>query len=352
MAGKLSDGLSRIEEHIKKYRAADTNKPVTKNQKPLDRFTNVDELLLALVEEQRITTDLLQQILEKKPENPEKQQLYVPQDNSLSLIAGRLDRLIELQAVRGRGEKGQDIYFTYPADGTKKTVGAGRTIIDFYNGVVKLPDGTEEKISDSLVKHKLEPGSIRSFTISADQAAKYSLDYGGLKPITATDFQSDRNESFSTLILETTVDTPITIWASTNPDAFFGKIGAGTTGGLVNIYGVQIDPVSEYGTPKGDIGYYSGASTNYTTLKLLTVSTGKYGVLHEVSMTPHPKALFRLTIGGVTQFTDIKLINPVTLKFPPCKLAAATQILIEVKSSDGTSIEVNGEVSLKEVVIS
>lgn len=243
----------------------------------------------------------------------------------------------------------QDFYFTYPADGTKKTISKGRVIIDFYAGTVKLPDGTEERLSDSLRRFKQDGVAIGSLSIYSSQAAKYALDEGGLKPIDASDFQTERNQSFTKLRLETTTDTQITIWASTNPDAFFGKLGATTTGGIINSYGVQIDPLAEYGTPKIDLGYYSGSDTGYQTLVSLIIAAGKYGVLYEIGLTPDTAARFKLAIGGVEQFADKKILNPVGLPFAPNKLATGSVILLEVKSADGTAIEVNGYVSIKEV---
>lgn len=109
------------------------------------------------------------------------------------------------------------IYFTYPADGTRKTVGIGRMIIDLYEGKVKLPDGSEEKLSDSLKSHKME--YARSLAIECDQIVKYGLDTGGLKPNGAANIQTETYQKFRRIVIETTTNTQVNVWASTNPAA-------------------------------------------------------------------------------------------------------------------------------------
>lgn len=317
-------------------------------QKPIDRITDIDELLRTLIQESRTTNSLLTSLLQRPAPVDQENRLFVPGDNSLSLLTERLGEFID-QQQSGKSVNKEFFYFTYPADGTKKTIGIGKTVFDFYNGIVKLPDGTTEYISDSLKKHNLDPGSIHAMAIGCDKAAKYSLDNGGYKPITATDFQTERNLGFTTLVLDTTVNTPTTVWASTNPDAFFGKLGANVTGGIVNTYEIAVDPNCEFGDPAGDIGYYTGVDQTYKTLSTYTVGATKYGVLHEVSMTYDLKARYKLTIGGTVKFTDKQITAPYSMVFPPNKLAAGTVILLEVKSVDGTNILVSGGISLKEV---
>ena len=234
----LSSRLDKIEKGFKGLLAG--SKPKTVPRKPgeavidIDRYTQLDELALMQLDElKRLNQILLAQTAILK-ETGKQQAAYVPQDKSLPVIVDKLNRIIETQAVINHTAPAKDVYFTYPPDGTKKTVSKGRMIIDFYEGVVKLPDGMDERISDSLRRLKLPEGSIRSFAIFSNQAARYSLDEAGLKPIDASDFQTERNQSFTKARLETTTDTQITIWASTNPDAFFGKLGATTTGGIIN----------------------------------------------------------------------------------------------------------------------
>lgn len=111
-------------------------------------------------------------------------------------------------------------YYTYPPDGTRKTVGAGRTVIDFYDGTVKLPDGTDETLSGSLKTHSRD--YVRSVMVECDQAARYGLDDKGLKPINAGNVQTETNQEFTRLVIETTTSTQINVWACTHPTAKIG----------------------------------------------------------------------------------------------------------------------------------
>lgn len=111
----------------------------------------------------------------------------------------------------------ENLYITYPADGTKKSVDKGKVVIDFYNGKVKLPDGTNENISDNLKNHNLE--LAHSLMVEVDKDAKYSLDNGGSKPIGAGNVQNETYQDFAEIIIETSQTTQIAVWACTNPAA-------------------------------------------------------------------------------------------------------------------------------------
>lgn len=133
-------------------------------------------------------------------------------------LAKKLDKIIEL--LEKQIELSTDFYYiTYPADGSTKTVSAGTIIIDLYEGIVKLPNGVEERLSDSLKAHDRQ--YARSFVIYCSVTAKYKLDDRGYKPIDGT--QSERYQKFQRVTMETTEDTNFTFWACTNPDAFFQK---------------------------------------------------------------------------------------------------------------------------------
>lgn len=115
-------------------------------------------------------------------------------------------------------EEIESIYFTYPSDGTKKSVSIGRVIIDFYNGTVKLPDGTEEKISDSLKVHKLK--QARSLSIYSSQDAKYGLDDRALKPISAAKTHAETFQKFTRVVIDIAIaSAQISVWACTHPAA-------------------------------------------------------------------------------------------------------------------------------------
>lgn len=92
-------------------------------------------------------------------------------------------------------------------------------------------------------------------------------------------------------------------------------------------------------------------STSYGTVVSWTVSSGKVGVLRHVEMESdnYSKTRFQLTIAGVVQFTDAQVEDSLSLEWPDPRLAAGDEVLLEAKSSDGTEINVDGDITGKEV---
>lgn len=92
------------------------------------------------------------------------------------------------------------------------------------------------------------------------------------------------------------------------------------------------------------------AETTYQEVVSWTVTTAKIGILREVSMVSdnYAKALFKLEVGGTALFTNKAIQAPLTLPFPDVRLAGATVVKLSCKSSDGTSITVDGSISGKE----
>uniref|UniRef100_A0A6M3XSF4 Uncharacterized protein n=1 Tax=viral metagenome TaxID=1070528 RepID=A0A6M3XSF4_9ZZZZ len=95
----------------------------------------------------------------------------------------------------------------------------------------------------------------------------------------------------------------------------------------------------------------STSSTSYGTVVSWTVTTDKIGVLHCIEMESdnYDKTRFQLTIAGVVQFTDIQIGASLSLEYPDVKIAAGSEVLLEAKSSDGTAINVDGDILGKEV---
>jgi len=104
------------------------------------------------------------------------------------------------------------------------------------------------------------------------------------------------------------------------------------------------------GTPIAKVDRYSGGDTTYKTVVSWTVSEGKIGTLKEVSMVTdnYSKTHFRLTIAGVKQFEDKIIQAPLTLPFPENDLEAGSEVVLECKSTDGTSITVDGSITGRE----
>jgi len=92
-------------------------------------------------------------------------------------------------------------------------------------------------------------------------------------------------------------------------------------------------------------------STFYQEVVSWTVSTGKVGVLKLVAMesSKYDKTMFKLTIAGEVQFTDGEVLAPLNLQWPDVRLAAGSVVKLEAKSTDGTSVTVDGAITGKEV---
>jgi len=100
-----------------------------------------------------------------------------------------------------------------------------------------------------------------------------------------------------------------------------------------------------------EVDRYSGAATEYQTVVSWTVSSSRLGILKEVSMVSdnYDKTLFKLTIAGEVKFEDVEIQTTLSLPYPDLVLAPGQQVLLEAKSSDGTSITVDGSITGKEV---
>ncbi len=126
----------------------------------LDRFTSVDERLAEL-------NQLLKEMIGKKPEIIP----MMPKD-AIGILQ---QMLVEMRSMSfTTKDKPIFTYFTYPGTGERKTVGKGTTTIDFIEGKVALPDGTEEFVSDSLKAHS--ETQCRSVFVEVSEACKIQLD--------------------------------------------------------------------------------------------------------------------------------------------------------------------------------
>lgn len=105
------------------------------------------------------------------------------------------------------------------------------------------------------------------------------------------------------------------------------------------------------GKPIAKLDRYSGTDTTYKTVVSWTVSAGKVGNLKEVSMISDTfaKTHFKLTIAGVEQFADKLIQASLSLPFPDNRLSPGDVVLLECKSTDGTSIIVDGSITGREV---
>lgn len=178
----------------------------------------------------------------------------IPEDitGQNKLILGRLigidSKLEDLVNVTAglRLEKKIDFSISYPSDGTRKTVGAGTTTIDFFNGIVTLPDGTKDIIRDSLQKHGRK--FARSFYVDATLESTVQVDdEANIIPISADDFVAEGFQNFQRLTIETIAETEIFAWCCTNPTAFLkqGRV-AQIRSGAESRRRVSTDPDTEF----------------------------------------------------------------------------------------------------------
>lgn len=117
----------------------------------------------------------------------------------------------------------------------------------------------------------------------------------------------------------------------------------------VNNVPVPVTPSVE--TAVGIVNRYTGVDTGYQVLCQWTVTAARTGQLAEVSMTVDnfDKAVWSLTVGAeVIMLGDI-IQNALTLPFADVSLSAGTDVILSVKSSDGTAIVADGSISGKEI---
>jgi hypothetical protein len=113
-------------------------------------------------------------------------------------------------------------YFCYPSDGTRKTLPAGTTLIDFYTGRVTLPDGTIEHLSSSLENYK--EWLVHSLFIETNKDIVAQVDPFGKIPVDADDFLLMTWINFKQVYIYTTEDTEVFVEACTNPSAVLHKL--------------------------------------------------------------------------------------------------------------------------------
>lgn len=130
------------------------------------------------------------------------------------------ETMAELERLRTQivqpGEEDNDIYITYPATGTKKTVSVGTLVLDFFTGEVTLPDGTTERASNRLENTVFN--EVKSLSVDVNKAAIITLDSGGKYPIGANQLFSIERQKFRIAYLEISESTEVTIWSSTNKE--------------------------------------------------------------------------------------------------------------------------------------
>lgn len=103
--------------------------------------------------------------------------------------------------------------------------------------------------------------------------------------------------------------------------------------------------------PGGGVGNYSGILQTYQEVVSWTVTAAKVGELKEILIISDDYAhtLAQITIGTTVWATNWSPTSAMPIIFEDLRLAAATEVKVEVKSSDGTAIDVDAIIVGKEV---
>jgi len=113
----------------------------------------------------------------------------------------------------------------------------------------------------------------------------------------------------------------------------------------------QVPVTSASESPVCEVDRYAGTDTTYQVVASWTVAADVIGYLAEVSMesSSYSKTYFKLVIGATTLFTDKTIQGPLSIPFADVQLAEGTVVRLSARSTDGTSITVDGMISGKEV---
>ncbi len=105
------------------------------------------------------------------------------------------------------------------------------------------------------------------------------------------------------------------------------------------------------GTPLAGLSSLITSDTGYGTVATWTVTTGSKGALFEISIVTnnYNKTKWKLTIGGVEQFADETIPQPLTFSWPSGnEIESGTVILVEAASIDGTEVTGWASMTMKE----
>lgn len=101
-----------------------------------------------------------------------------------------------------------------------------------------------------------------------------------------------------------------------------------------------------YGVPIARVNRYTGTDTDWQPLVRWDITPEHTGDLHEISLlsTNDSKTRYRLVIGDVDQQlpTDRQTSTPVELRWRAGVIPGGKAVYVEVRSTDGTSITVDG----------
>lgn len=119
----------------------------------------------------------------------------------------------------------------------------------------------------------------------------------------------------------------------------------------VTVENIPVVPEPTTEVAAGGDGNYSGVLETYQEVVSWTVSASKVGELKEILIVSDDYAhtLVKVTVGTVTWAMDWSPTSCMPIIFEDLKLAEATEIKVEAKSSDGTAIDVDAIIVGKEI---
>lgn len=117
-------------------------------------------------------------------------------------------------------------FFTYPKDGTRATLAAGTTVLDFDDGTITDTTGAITKMSTSLLR--MAQDHMRSIAINVDRDIIYYLDNKDKMPVKADNWFVGTFQNFKKISVITTTSTELLIHACTNPKATMEMQGEAT----------------------------------------------------------------------------------------------------------------------------
>lgn len=110
-------------------------------------------------------------------------------------------------------------------------------------------------------------------------------------------------------------------------------------------------PLASEEHPIDGYGKYSGSDSTLQELKSWTVTALREGILEEIelSVDNYAVAQFKITVAGVVVMTENLIPESFTASFPGQKLAAGSEVLVEIKSDGSTTITAYCWITAKEV---
>ena len=122
-----------------------------------------------------------------------------------------------LSEIKGLLKEERDSHLiTFPANGGTESIAVGTTTLDFVEGDVTLPEGTEKKMSGSLKQYGKH--FIRSIFLEVSQDYAWELDNSGKFTSASSKKTMLKKVQFKRLTITVTTAGTLKMVASTNPE--------------------------------------------------------------------------------------------------------------------------------------